>query len=323
MFFPYVGLVLAVVWMGFILLEGYLNSIVFDSGKKTFIALGLILFVGLYAHATYQRNEVWHSEESLWKDVTEKSPNNARGLMNYGLVLMGRGYYAGAETYFLRGLQLWPNYSYLYVNMGIVKNAMGKTAEAEGYFRKGVELGSSVPKNYFFYARFLNQIGKKEEAIDNLKICLSKTSADLNARNLLMEILSERKRNEELRQVAQQTLQIDPSNVAAARFLQIASGKSQTDIIKEEAAKKPTPEAYLNLSLSYYQAGKFEDCINAAEKALKLNPNFPEALNNICSAYNSLGRFAEGAKACEQAIKLRPDYPLAKNNLAWAKSNIK
>ena len=40
--------------------------------------------------------EVWRTDESLWRDVVEKSPHNGRGIMNYGLVFIERGDYASA-----------------------------------------------------------------------------------------------------------------------------------------------------------------------------------------------------------------------------------
>ena len=45
----------------------------------------------LVAAGTHERNRVWHDDESLWRDVVAKSPNNGRGLMNYGLIFMQRG----------------------------------------------------------------------------------------------------------------------------------------------------------------------------------------------------------------------------------------
>ena len=40
--------------------------------------------------------------QNLWYDGTIKSPNNGRGLMNYGLTLMARGDYDNAEDYFIQ-----------------------------------------------------------------------------------------------------------------------------------------------------------------------------------------------------------------------------
>jgi tetratricopeptide (TPR) repeat protein len=81
---------------------------------------------------------------------------------------------------------------------------------------------------------------------------------------------------------------------------------------------KPTPETYLDLSLLEYRAGKFEDSIAAAKKALALKPDYAEAYNNISAAYNSLGKWDDGIEAASQAVRLKPDYQLAKNNMQWA-----
>lgn len=318
-FFPHVGTALALVWALYLLLEKWLRNI-----PANVITLLLALFLSAYAYGTYQRNKVWRTEETLWKDVTEKSPNNGRGLMNYGLALMGRGDYVGAETYFKRGLALWPYYSYLYINMAIVKEATGKMDEATYYYAKGLEYGRSYPNNYYYYGRHLYKKGRREEAIQNLQECLKMSDAQIDARYLLMDALYETGRYEELKQLCTQTLQLIPNDGRAATYLKIAqSGKSKLQVMEESVQAKPTPEGYLELSLNYYNAGDFDKCIEASRQALKLKPDYAEAWNNICSAYNATNRFKEGADACNQAIKLKPDYTLAKNNLAWALRNIK
>jgi len=76
----------------------------------------------------------------------------------------------------------------------------------------------------------------------------------------------------------------------------------------------------LNLSLAYYNVGKYQDCIDAAYKALEYQPDFAEAYNNICSAHNELKQWDLAVDACSKALQYKPDYQLAKNNLNWAKS---
>jgi len=318
-FFPHVGTAIALTWALYILFEKIWLKI-----PVAAIAAFALIFLSSYAYGTFQRNKVWLTEETLWKDVTEKSPLNGRGLMNYGLALMARGDYVGAEKYFSRGLELWPYYSYLYINMAIVKEAMGKTDEAGAFYAKGLEYGKSYPNNYFYYGKYLYKQGKKEDAIAYLKKCLEMSDAQVEARYLLMDALYETKRLEELKQICEQTLQVLPNDTKAKEYLSItATGKSKLEAMEETLKAQPTAEGYLDLSLNYYEAKDFEKCIVAAKAALKIKPNYAEAWNNICSAYNSLNRFAEGAAACKQALQLRPEYTLAKNNLAWAKRNLK
>jgi len=88
------------------------------------------------------------------------------------------------------------------------------------------------------------------------------------------------------------------------------------------AKAQPSENNYINLSLEYYSNNMFQECIEASQKALEINPQNSIAYNNICSAYNSMKMYDKGAEACEKALKIDPNFQLAKNNLAWAKSNL-
>jgi Flp pilus assembly protein TadD len=80
---------------------------------------------------------------------------------------------------------------------------------------------------------------------------------------------------------------------------------------------------YINQSLQYFREAKYEECISACNKAIKLDPTSATAYNNICSSYNALGKYKEAEKACEKALELQPNFDLARNNLNLAKSKLK
>ena len=58
---------------------------------------------------------------ALWKDVTEKSPRNGRGWMNYGLTQMGEAKYVEASHAFDEALKTVPFYPTLHINIGILE----------------------------------------------------------------------------------------------------------------------------------------------------------------------------------------------------------
>jgi tetratricopeptide (TPR) repeat protein len=318
-FYPYVGLSIALVWTCYLIAERWIKQV-------PAVALTLFLMVLLcgYAYGTYQRNAVWHDEETLWHDVSIKSPKNGRGLMNYGLIFMGRSSYDTADYYFNRAHDFYPNYSLLNINMAILKDAMGDKINADNYFKKGISLAPNEAGNYYYYARYLKKQGRKDEAIANLYTCLHLVDSRMEARYDLMPLLHEQKRMEELKTVAQRTLELAPNDPTATMYLQMAStGKSQLEIEIEKSANYKTPAEFLNLSLLYYNAGNYQGCIDAAQKALQLKPDYAEAYNNIGSAYNAMNKYEEGAKACEAALKINPSYALAQGNLNYAKSKMK
>jgi len=320
-FFPYVGLTLSVSWAIALGLSHLKKSVQPKQTVSRALVVAILMVLAVYAYGTYQRNKVWLTEETLWRDVTEKSPNNGRGLMNYGLTLMAKADYTGAEQYFNRALGLIPNYHVLHVNLGILKEATGHPVEAESFFKRAIVSNTGYPGSYFYYGRFLKRQKRIDEAIQNLNRTLALVPAHLDARHLLMDIYFERRQFTELATLAQSTLDLAPEDQKASAYLRATqTGNPLLQVALERVKTHRTPENLLDLSLRYYQAGQFAKCIEAAEEALKLKPDYGLAYNNICAAYNELKQWDRAIEAGEKAVRLIPNNALANNNLAWAKA---
>jgi len=324
LFFPYIGLTFSVVSYLRLLILKYENAITENIMYQRIIWILTFIILSLYAYGAYQRNKVWKDEESLWYDVTIKSPQNGRGLMNYGLTQMNKGNYPVALANFEKALVFNPYYSFLHINLGILNNAMNKPVEAEEYFKKAIQYGPNFPESYYYYANYLKQHNRIDDARQMAEKAFNINPAHTFSGSLLMSIYSELEMWDNLKITAEKILNINPKDSSALRYLKSSNNKeSKLDETKEFALKNPTPENYVNLSLLSYQKGLYEKCIEACHEALKLNPNYADAYNNICSAYNALGKYDEAIKACEKAVQLKPDFQLAKNNLNWAKSQVK
>jgi tetratricopeptide (TPR) repeat protein len=299
MFFPFVGLSLSVCWAAGLLV--YRISL-----RRGVVAFACGLVLAACAWGTMRRNRVWHTGESLWYDVTVKSPRNGRGLMNYGLALMARGDYPKALDYFQRALVYNPGYMVLEVNLGVVNGALKNDAEAERHFKRALALAPSDAIPNYFYAVWLEQKRRIPEALACLNLALAGNPSYMQARYLLMSIYAEQHDSDRLRVAAADTLAQFPSDEAAKSWL-------------ARASDAPSADTYLDRSLALYRQGKFTESIEAARAALKLRKDYAPAWNNIAAAYNSLGRWDEGIEAAEQAVRADPGFQLAKNNLAWAR----
>ena len=318
MYFPFIGLVMSVTWALGLLWIRY-SAII----KKEVVIGFIIVLFGAYAYGTLQRNIVWHTEESLWRDVTVKSPLNGRGMMNYALAELDLGNYDVAETYLKKAEKLTPDYSFVYTNLGIVEEQKGNMALAENYYKAGVKLGSKFSDPLYFYARFLAKQSRYTEAEPLLAASIRVSPLYLAPRVLLMDIYSTTGEWDKLKLLCRQTLNFSPQNPDALKYLAAADKKQNPlDLEAKNISAKPTPEKYADLSLLNYQAGRYPQCIALAREAIKLKPAFAEAYNNMGAAYMKLQQYNEAVDALKHALKLMPGFAIAQNNLILAEEEI-
>ena len=289
MFFPFIGIFIAIGWAVFL----YVNSATRKGIKYGSLALVLVLTLS-YSFGTYQRNKVWKNAETLWKDVTVKSPNNGRGLMNYGLSQMTLGNYTIAEKYFLDAQKIQPNYYILEINLGVLYGALKNNQKAEAHFLKAISLNSSAPNPEYYYARFLNENGQGRSAIKYLHKALQKSSSHIPSQMLLNAI--------SVKEPSLET-QIENLNIK----------------IKSE---KTNPDLYIELSEKLYLNNQYEKAIDVCIQLLKFAPNNKLAYNNMCASYNQLKEWDLAKTACQNALTIDPNFQIAKNNLNWANREL-
>jgi hypothetical protein len=214
MYFPFVGLALSLVY-GATLLAGRGGLL----RKPAILATACGLILAVAAHGTWLRNIVWHNEESLWYDVTLKSPHNGRGLMNYGLTQMEKGDYVRALSYFTRALEYSPDYYVLEINLGIANGALNNDEEAQRHFARSLELAPQDAQALYFYASWLRERGRFSEATQYLNADIGSNPAYLDARYLLMWIYHDLGDTGSLERTARDLLAQFPNDSVAQTWL--------------------------------------------------------------------------------------------------------
>lgn len=288
-FFPYIGLALSVGWALELLLRRRAPNA--PPIARLAIASALLLVLVAHAYGVHRRNIVWSSDESLWLDVTQKSPKNGRGLMNYGLTQMTQGKYEVAYDYYQRALEIVPYYAYLHANLGIVLDAMERQEEAQQHFRNALRYGPGIPSTYYYYGRWLRDQGRSDEALAMLEKAAELGPTSAKIQSLLPKLAAEVARNAAL----------------------------SLDAQEQGIRKSPSAEGYINLGLSHYRAGRFREATAAWQEAAELAPASAVVYNNLCSAYVKLDQPRRAIRACERALTLDPEFERAKANLGWAR----
>ncbi|QMV19929.1 tetratricopeptide repeat protein [Granulicella sp. 5B5] len=302
MFFSFPGLMLAVVWTAWLALER-----VFGPEKlprvRTVGVVCVVLLLAAYAHGVMLRNQVWHTEESLWRDNVVKSPHNGRGLMIYGLTQMNKGAYAEALEYFTRALRYTPNYPTLEINLGVVYGAMGRQAQAEQHFERAALLGPKDDQTHAFYGRWLLAQGRIAEAVVQERAAVALDPARPMNHDLLLMALQQAGDEAAMRQAAVETLRAVPGDTIALAML------------RGRGMPASSAAAKINASLTAYRTGEYAKAIAEAQQALALDPRSALAYNNIGAAYGAMARWDDAIANVNKALVLDPTLQIAKNNL--------
>lgn len=318
MFLPFTGLAIG---LAVLLYLAWDKVKAYSTAKYIFMAIMLLWFI-FQADILLKRNEVWHDEASLWKDVTIKSPQNARGQMNFGLTLMEDANYDEALSYFHAAERISPNYPYLLINLAIAYNAKGDASMAEAYFGKALQYGGHLHEADYYYGRYLKQNNRLAESRKYLESCLVKSPGYMAARHLLLEVLSILGDDASITRVSRQGLELDPSDELSRFYYDQSRLQKSTKDADNDTPPILTKEAWLSRSLELYNTGDYSACIDACTHALEIDPNYALAYNNMCTAYNMLGRYQEASEACAKALEIEPDMEIARNNLKIARQGL-
>ena len=270
-FLPYVGLVIAMAGAASLLIERRER---YSRTAKAVAGCMVVLLLTASGYATWQRNSVWKTEESLWRDVTIKSPQNGRGLMNYGNTLMARGDFKGALDYFHRAQLLTPQYSFLLINLAIAENATEQPKLAEQHFQEALKLAPASPESYIYYARWLLSQSRIPEARALLITALELSPQDVTASELLTQ--AEAGASIESKPTPESYLTLSLERYREGRYAEsIAAARAALTLRPAYA------EAWNNIGAAYNRLGQYDRGAAACEESLRLKPDYALARNNL------------------------------------------
>ncbi|WP_018628332.1 tetratricopeptide repeat protein [Niabella aurantiaca] len=317
MYFAFVGLTLSVV-TALSLFVTKRKSVFLRHKNYRYLVAGFLLIILANAFGVYKRNQVWDNEESLWKDVTEKSPKNGRGWMNYGLTLMAKGDYKQAVVLFNKAKEFNSGYNLLYINLGIAYGGLREHSKAVENFTTALVLAPNDDESYSYFARYYLEQNKFEDAKNLAEKALAINSRSYISYKVLMGACQALGMWDKLKQTAAIVLQLSPGDPGALQYLQAARQRKAIIPPPKNITDAVSVINYINISLEQYNAGKYEECIRTCEQVLSIAPDNADAYNNICAAYNMLKKWDKAREACQKALQLNPKHPNAPANLKWA-----
>ena len=265
-FLPFIGLVFAAAWS----VRLWWTRAATEPRARILATSAIAAVLIASAVGVHARNEVWRSEETLWQDVTLKSPTNGRGLMNYGLTRMEAGDYTGAISYFERALVYVPAYFLAHTNLAIAYGGVGRSDDAEREFREAIGLAPDDSRAHYYYGRWLRSVGRANEAVVELQRAAALNPLDSLAQQELARALTDQRGT--------------PERFMALSLAAFQSKQFRECITFAQEALKLRPdyaEAYNNVAAGHIALGEWDEAITAAQRAVQLNPNFALARGNL------------------------------------------
>jgi protein O-mannosyl-transferase len=236
----------------FLVLTGVVFYLLWDRYRH--VASGiLILLVLINAVLTYERNNIWKSEYTLWADCLKKSPNKPRPLNAYGKAVADAGNASAALTHYDKAIKLNPRFFLAYENRGNAKTKLGDYRGAITDYEETLRINPYHADGHYNLGNALAHQGNMTEAVAQLKEAVRIRPRSAEYQNNLGYVLALQGKEEE----------------AIAHF-------------REAIRLKPDlADAHNNLGSALFNQGRLEEAVASYHDALRINPGFNLARDNL------------------------------------------
>ena len=286
------GLIVAVVLAG----EFFINRLAVSASAKKIILWGLAVGVVFsLGWRTMVRNKDYATEISIWKNVVEKRPENARAQFNLGLAFALQNQRNDAMAHLREAVRCKPDYPEAYYNMGLIFIQQGRWKESIAPLQQAIALRDN-------YAEAHNNLGSAWLQLGNAA----------QAREHFLK-----------------AVQFDPQQAPAYNNLGILAinehrrEEAIADFLKSVQANPNQPQTYYNLALSSLEIGKFADAIQYATMAIAREPQNARYHYLLAKAYLQAKSFPEAEKYFLQTLRLQPGFKAAQHGLDDVRAQAK
>lgn len=225
----------------------------------------------------------------------EKAIELDDGLNSEPYLAMGRLYrFRGkdrddlAEQMLNQALAIAPTSADAYIELGELREVQERTDEAEAFFLRAVDLKRNYWKAHEALAGFYYSNEKYTQAVDSYEVATSlapDVASTFAGKGAAYTMLGD----------------IDKARAAYDRSLEL----------------KPSRQAYTNIGLSYYYAGKFEDAAEMQRQALAYAPDDHRVWGRLAESYRFIpDKSAESIEAYRRAANLAEEN-LQINDSDW------
>lgn len=282
-----------------------LKAIQFFSYKhrmQVIFSIFVILVLIGQGHSTFMRNYIWKTEESLWLDAVDKSPNQPRVHHNLGRYYGDTGQNEKAILEYKLALKLkrsphGETHHLTHYNFALVYTSMNEEDKAIKHLEKAIEIAPYYADAYNNLATIIAKRGRYDEAHDLLIRSLTYNRNSPQAHNNLGSILLRKNRIDEAISEFKKALDLKDGDPGFLHNLGIAykyKGCLDKGVYYFRSVLKKDPKALLprlHLAETLYLMGKEEAAKRVVSRSLDLLP--PEVVYSKIKAFFQKDSFQE------------------------------
>ncbi len=254
---PYIGL-LFILGMGFDWLINCQQER-FKTYKSFTIGIATIMAIGC-SYVTYSHTQVWENDETIANDLLAKYPDDRLVLNTKGFNLFNQKRYEESLGYYIKAIDLKPDYIMAYINLANSCMAIKKYDTADKYTNLALKIKPDDPNLFNIKGYISLQYHKFSESINYF----------------------------------QQSIQLKKDNPSAYMYLAecyYAIKDKENWIRTLNKGLEYSPDNFMLLNNKGYALmlnGQYSEAIEYLNKSIKINPNFDIASQNLANCYRAL-----------------------------------
>ena len=225
--------------------------------------------------ATYEREWLDKAMQACEHAVTLDS-DSAKSRTCLGTVYARRGRYNEAVQQFQRAIQTEPTSDGAYRGLASAYERLGRLAEAENTYRLAIQVRPGYWAGYGWLGSFYSHQAKYAEAAREFSQAIALAPDDPHGYRMLGGV-----------------------------YIFMGDYGKAIEVLQHAIALFPTPEAYSNLGIAYFNLRRFDDSVTALEQACTANTKDYDLCGNLARAYYwSPSQRNQTRKMYERAIHL-------------------